>query len=134
MFWLLVKTIKCNTIKVKLHNTIMSLKSSSLQYIWFLDAVFSSELLPRRYKVLRCDRKLSLVDGSSGGVVAITLANNILYNIVDTSFMVCKCDFGPFSFFFFAAIYIAPNISCTELEIFWDALESLILDILNWRL
>lgn len=103
---------------------------------WLSDSVFDSELLPDQYNVIRCDRKFSLVKLSKGGGVLLAIKNNITFSRINTSelsavvplidIVLCKCLINMQSVTL-GVIYIPPNVTANELDLFTAGLEQLIL-------
>ena len=104
---------------------------------WLSDGVRSSELFPPSYSVYRGDRKHELVDRTRGGGVALAVRSDIhaqLCNVSDylkdvplIDVVLCKCKHSGYSFFL-GAVYIPPDTSASELTIFLDVMESLLVD------
>ena len=104
---------------------------------WLNDSFLNSELCPPFYNVIRNDRKCSIIDRIIGGGVLILFSKTVTYSVVDTTsiaelvpaidLIVCNCFCNTFQFYL-AAVYIPPNISCSEFESFFEALETLLLN------
>lgn len=62
-------------------------------------------------------------------IVCLTLDTSDLSNIVPSiDVVICHCFVGSFAFYI-GAVYIPPNTTLTDLELFTDALEVLLLDV-----
>lgn len=104
---------------------------------WLISSLYNSELFPPYYNVLRCDRNLNTTGRKTGGGVLIALADHITYNAVDVSLVrelvplidiiMCCCSVHSFRFFMIG-VYIPPDVSSIDLEVFLEALGALILD------
>ena len=99
---------------------------------WLSDSVHSSELFPNYYSIARCDRSFAVVNRTRGGGVLIAFSPKINFKVIDTShitglvplidLVLCWCSVGCVNFHV-AAVYVPPDISCSDLELFTDALE-----------
>ena len=99
------------------------------------DSVKNAELFPSNYNVVRCDRKFDTVARTMGGGVVAGLINKITYQIIDTAaignlvplidFIICKCQCSS-HILFLVACYIPPQVSLADYELFFEAVEVLL--------
>ena len=104
---------------------------------WLNESVYSTELFPDYYSVVRCDRKFSAVNRSRGGGALIAFSPNISFKVIDTSnicmlvplidLIVCKCIINDVSIVIVAA-YVPPDLTCSDLEQFLNSIELLLLN------
>ena len=104
---------------------------------WLNDSVIDSELFHSHYSVVRSDRRFGTVGRATGGGVLLALNNKYTYSVVDVDhiaravplidLVLCKCFFGAFAVFV-AVVYIPPNTSLDDLNLFVDALAVILLD------
>lgn len=101
---------------------------------WLCDSVHNNELFPECYNVLRSDRKFSLVNRATGGGVLIAMCKRITFSVVplpSLSRLVplidvvgCRCSVGDFVFSM-VALYIPPDVSPADFELFFEAVSVL---------
>ena len=99
---------------------------------WLNESVYSTELFPDYYSVVRCDRKFSAVNRSTGGGALIAFSPNISFKVIDTSnicklvplidSIVCKCIINDVSIVIVAA-YVPPDLTCSDLEQFLNSMS-----------
>lgn len=101
------------------------------------ESVYNSELFCNYYNVLRSDRKFDLIHRSKGGGVLLALAHFITYKVLDTAnlsdliplvdCLLCRCTIYSQSLVL-GVIYIPPDISKNDLDIFLSALETYLIN------
>lgn len=104
---------------------------------WLNDSFNSSEYFPPSYNVIRCDRKFTMVDRSTGGGVLIALADKMSYTVLDTSALtdiaplvdvvVCECKYFSQTFLL-SVVYIPPDIPTDVFETFLETFAITLLD------
>lgn len=87
--------------------------------------------------MIRCDRRFALVNRRRGGGVFVALSNKIPSITIDTSTITsaiptvdiaaCKCTLYN-STFYVIGLYIPPNISQHDFELFCDSFEAFLVD------
>lgn len=100
------------------------------------DDVRSSEYFSDEYSVFRNDRKLHLTGHSTGGGALLAIKGDISVELIDTTHLEdslpaidivgCKCILKGFFCLHIYVIYIPPNFSTADFEIFLDILEQII--------
>ena len=115
----------------------MSYDIIALSETWLNDSVYNTELFPSHYHVVRCDRKFSTVGRTRGGGVLAAFSELINADAVDTTVLtdmvplidiiICRCSVGNLKFLLIV-IYIPPDISSHDFELFFNALETFILN------
>lgn len=102
---------------------------------WLDDSINNAELLPPFYNVIRSDRKFSLTNRSTGGGVFIAWCNTVNFEPINTDaissvvplvdLVACKCTTNHF---YIVAVYIPPDISQQDFELFSEVLEVFLID------
>ncbi|CAH0558646.1 unnamed protein product [Brassicogethes aeneus] len=103
---------------------------------WLSNSVNSSELFPDNYRIVRDDRNFNVVNRNRGGGVLLGFKDHITFTQLDTSklsnlvpiidIIICKitkpfiCKFG--------LVYIPPDTTSDDLDIFTSALEVFLLN------
>ena len=115
----------------------MSFKLIALTETWLTDSVFNSELFPDCYNVIRRDRNFATTGRSRGGGVLLAISNSLKYSLIDTSnlsnlvplidLVMCRSIFGKTKFIV-CIVYVPPDVTSSDLELFLNALEVLLLD------
>lgn len=91
--------------------------------------MYSSELFPRNYQVFRCDRNLQMTNKQTGGGTLLAVRNDINATMLDLSAIrsqVTSVDvvgaklYLDHSKLFVFVIYIPPNTSVEDLELFFE--------------
>lgn len=108
-----------------------------LSETWFDSSVYSSEFFPPNFNVIRSDRDAIATGRSKGGGVLIAIKDTFISAPIETSvfrnvplvdIVGCKIIYRTRSLFVFA-VYIPPNISLAELQLFLEAFEECLLDV-----
>ena len=103
---------------------------------WLNSSVGDCELFPATYNIIRSDRKFDIVNKRDGGGVLVGLSDKIKFEVMDTptvllvpliDVIICRCQFFHFKFFL-VACYIPPSLDFHEYELFFDALEAILVD------
>ena len=102
---------------------------------WLDSSVFSAELFPSTYIVLRSDRRFQLVNRSKGGGVVLAISDKYVRQAVDASvitdaiplidIVVCKCSISGVSFYL-VGVYLVPDLPLSDVVLFLELLESLL--------
>lgn len=104
---------------------------------WLNDSVQSSELFTDYYSIIRSDRQHSVVGRSKGGGVLMALSHSISFCTIDSStisnlvplidLIICKCSISLITLFI-VVVYVPPAVTGGDMELFADALETLLFD------
>nr|CAH7751865.1 unnamed protein product [Callosobruchus chinensis] len=99
---------------------------------WLKEDTHSDEFFPDDYQVYRRDRRVEVLDLCSGGGVLIAIDRNINSVLIDTSyfddnfpaidFICCKAHICG-TVIFFLALYVPPQVSLYDFDLFFEALE-----------
>lgn len=102
--------------------------------------VSSTEIFPPSFTVYRSDRNLDILSASRGGGVLVGVANHHVSELVTLptldgivpliDVICCKITINFFALFVFV-LYVPPQVSCTELELFFDCLS--LLEVLHGK-
>ena len=131
-----VRGLRSKTHSFYVNSTASSSDIIFLTETWLNDSVRDSELFSNKYCIIRRDRSFDMVGRVTGGGVLIALSSNLPFTMVNTSdlsdlvplidVVMCRCCFGSFSCVL-ACVYIPPDVSVGDLELFLDALSDMLI-------
>lgn len=100
---------------------------------WLADDVSSTEYFSNIYTVIRCDHNFTQTGLSKGGGTLLAVKSEFFVEPIDLSYILdilpsvdivgCKCLFNNFFTLFVYVVYIPPNISVENLEVFLNIFE-----------
>lgn len=129
-------------LRSKVHKLYTTVSAANLEVImltetWLFADILDSELLDGSYSVMRKDRDYVAVGGSVGGGVLAAFSECISVVPFDVSdvlrlvplidLVICKTLLLPLPVYF-VVIYVPPQVTCDDYELFFDALSLKLLD------
>lgn len=100
---------------------------------WLSDDISNTEYFPNTYTVIRCDRDFAGTGLSKGGGALLAIRSEFFVESIDFSHILdhlplvdivgCKCLISNFFILFVYVIYIPPNISVENFELFLNIFE-----------
>lgn len=128
-------------LRTKVNDLYSSASSSEFDIIgltetWLSADISSTEYFPNSYVIYRCDRKFTEVGLSRGGGVLLAVKDNISTTEINLTYLTsilpsidvvgCKCTLKDYFILTVLLIYIPPNFSVANFQLFLELVEQLL--------